>query len=108
MDRIAPAARALHPTGPRLPTECVALFANSFASPEYGVIYQIPSYVRWALATDMRPHYAYYAQQLQLLARHDQRDRWALKSPAHLFWIDELTACCRMPTSCSSTAIRSR
>ena len=38
----------------------------------------------------MRPHYAYYARQLQLLAWRDRRARWALKSPAHLFWVDEL------------------
>ena len=38
----------------------------------------------------MRPHYAYYVQQLQLLGWHDRRERWSLKSPAHLFWVEEL------------------
>ena len=90
LDRIAPSARALHPTGPRMPTECVTLFANSFASLEVTAIYQVPSYARWLLATDMRPHYSYYAQQLSLLSWHDHRERWSLKSPAHLFWVDEL------------------
>ncbi|WP_089155514.1 sulfotransferase [Micromonospora sp. NBS 11-29] len=90
LDRIAPAARTLHPTGPRLPCECVTLFANSFASLEFGTIYQIPGYTSWCLSTDMRPHYAYYRTQLQLLGWHDRRERWALKSPAHLFWLDEL------------------
>ena len=90
LDRIAPSARALHPTGPRMPTECVTLFANSFASMEFSAIYQVPSYTQWLLSTDMRPHYAHYAQQLQLLGWHDHRDRWSLKSPAHLFWVDEL------------------
>jgi hypothetical protein len=91
LDRLAPQARTLHPTGPALPTECVTLFANSFASLELGVIYQVPSYVDWCLTTDMRPHYAFYARQLQVLARHERRERWSLKSPAHLFWLDELT-----------------
>jgi acyl dehydratase len=90
LDRIAPAARTLHPTGPRLPCECVTLFANSFASLEFSTIYQVPGYTSWCLATDMQPHYAYYATQLQLLGWHDSRERWALKSPAHLFWVDEL------------------
>ncbi len=90
LDRIAPAARTLHPTGPTLPCECVTLFANSFASLEFSAIYQVPSYTSWCLSADMRPHYAYYVTQLQLLARHDRRERWALKSPAHLFWMDEL------------------
>lgn len=91
LDRLLPQARVLHPTGPALPTECVTLFANSFASLELGVIYQVPSYVDWCLQTDMRPHYAFYARQLQVLARHEHRARWSLKSPAHLFWLDELT-----------------
>jgi hypothetical protein len=91
VDRLAPDARSLHPTAPRLPTECVALLSNSFASLELAVLYHVPSYARWCLQTDMRPHYAFYAQQLQVLARHEHRPRWALKSPAHLFWIDELT-----------------
>lgn len=90
LDRMAPQARVLHPTGPRLPTECVTLFTNSLASLELGVIYQVPSYVRWCLATDPAPFYAYYVRQLQLLARYERRARWALKSPAHLFWLDEL------------------
>ena len=90
LDHIAPAARVLHPTGPRLPTECVTLFANSFASLELSAIYQVPSYTDWVLSADMRPHYAYYATQLRLLAWHDHRERWSLKSPAHLFWVDEL------------------
>lgn len=91
LDRLAPQARVLHPTGPGLPTECVTLFANSFASLELGVIYQVPSYVDWCLQADMRPHYAFYARQLQFLSRHEQRPRWSLKSPAHLFWLEELT-----------------
>jgi hypothetical protein len=90
LDRIAPAARTLHPTGPRLPCECVTLFANSFASLEFSTIYQVPGYTSWCLSTDMRRHYAYYATQLQLLGWLDHRERWALKSPAHLFWVDEL------------------
>jgi hypothetical protein len=90
-DHLTPHARVLHPTGPRLPTECVSLFSHSFASLELAVLYHVPSYTRWCLQTDMRPHYAFYARQLQVLARHERRSRWALKSPAHLFWIDELT-----------------
>ena len=90
-DRLTPHARVLHPTGPRLPTECVSLFTNSFASLELAVLYHVPAYTRRCLQTDMRPHYAFYARQLQVLARHEHRPRWALKSPAHLFWIDQLT-----------------
>lgn len=92
LDRLAPDARVLHPTGPRLPTECVSLFANSLASLEFGVIHQVPRYVRWCLQADMAAPYAYYATQLQVLGRHGARVRWVLKSPAHLFWTEHLLA----------------
>lgn len=92
LDRLAPAARVLHPTGTWLPCECVTLFANSFTSLEFSTIYQVPSYTTWCLGTDMRPHYAYYATQLQVLGWRDHRQRWVLKSPAHLFWLEQLAA----------------
>lgn len=92
LDRLAPDARVLHPTGARLPTECVGLFANSLTSLEFGVIHQVPRYVRWCLQADMAVRYAYYATQLQVLGRHGARARWALKSPAHLFWTQHLLA----------------
>jgi hypothetical protein len=90
LDYLAPSARALHPVGPRLPTECVTLFANSFASLELAAINWTPGYLAWCLSADMRPHYAYYRRQLQLLQSGHRAERWALKSPAHLFWLDVL------------------
>jgi len=90
LDYIAPDALALHPVGPRMPTECVTLFANSFASLEIPTIHEVPEYLSWCLNADMRPHYAYYRSQLQHLQWRCAGERWLLKSPAHLFWIDVL------------------
>ena len=90
LDYLAPDARALHAVGPRVPTECVTLLANSFASLEIPTIHEVPEYLRWCLSADMRPHYAYYHSQLQHLQWHCSGERWLLKSPAHLFWIDVL------------------
>jgi hypothetical protein len=92
LDYLAPDARVLHPVAPLMPTECVTLFANSFASLELATINWIPSYLDWCLHADMRAHYRYYGQQLRLLQWRHKRTRWALKSPAHLFWIDALLA----------------
>jgi len=92
LDHLAPSARALHPVGPQLPTECVTLFANSFASLELAAINATPGYLSWCLATDMAPHYGYYRRQLQLLQWKHPAERWALKSPAHLFWVGDLVA----------------
>jgi hypothetical protein len=90
IDYLAPDARRLHPVDAACPTECVTLFTNSFASLELACINWVPSYLDWCLSTDMAPHYAYYRRQLQLLQRHNSRDRWALKSPSHLFWVDQV------------------
>jgi len=90
LDYLAPDARALHPVAPTLPTECVTLFSNSCASLELATINFIPSYLRFCLETDMAPHYDYFRRQLLTLQWHDPRERWLLKSPAHLFWVGEL------------------
>jgi len=90
LDYLAPDARALHPVAPDLPTECVTLFSNSFASLELATINFVPSYLRFCLGTAMGPHYDYFRRQLLTLQWHDPRERWLLKSPAHLFWLGEL------------------
>ena len=90
LDYLAPDARSLHPVGPRMPTECVTLFANSFASLEIPTIHEVPTYLRWCLDADMGPHYGYYRSQLQHLQWRCPGERWLLKSPAHLFWLDVL------------------
>jgi hypothetical protein len=90
LDYLAPEARTLHPVGPTLPTECVTLFVNSFASLETTTIHWLPSYLEWCLRAEYGPHYRYYRRQLQLLQYRAPGERWLLKSPAHLFWLDTL------------------
>ena len=90
LDYLAPEARRLHPVGPTMPTECVTLFVNSCASLETTTINQVWGYLDWCLGADYRPHYDYYHRQLQLLQWRNDRGRWLLKSPAHLFWVDRL------------------
>jgi hypothetical protein len=90
LDYLAPDARVLHPVDTREATECVTLFSNSLASLELATMHQIPSYLRWCLADELRPAYAEYGLQLRVLQSHERRARWLLKSPAHLFWVDRL------------------
>jgi hypothetical protein len=90
LDRLAPDARALHPVGADLPTECVTLLANSFGSLEVPSIHWMPSYLEWFLGADLRPHYRYLRTQLQVLQADCPGARWVLKSPAHLFALDAL------------------
>jgi hypothetical protein len=90
LDYLAPEARVMHPVSPRMPTECVTLFVNSFASLETATIHCVPSYLAWCRTADYAPHYAYYRRQLQTLQWRAPGERWLLKSPAHLFWLDRL------------------
>lgn len=97
LDYVAPDARALHPVDAELPTECVTLFNNSFASLELATINWVPRYLDWCLSAPMGAHYAYFARQLRTLTASGHQ-RWVLKSPAHLFWVDELLA--EFPDAC--------
>ena len=90
IDYVAPTARSLHPIGPELPTECVALMANSFASLELAAINWVPSYLNWCLTHRLSSHYRYLYRQLQVLPARRSAARWLLKSPSHLFWLDDL------------------
>ncbi len=90
LDYLAPQARSLHPIGPDLPTECVTLLANSLASLELATINWVPTYLDWCLARGMGPAYEYLYRQLQVLQARATSDRWLLKSPSHLFWLDDL------------------
>jgi hypothetical protein len=92
LDYLAPDARALHPVDTVEPTECVTLFSNSFASLELATFNQVPSYLSWCLGSDLADAYREYAFQLRVLESHERRSRWLLKSPAHLFWLDQLLA----------------
>jgi hypothetical protein len=107
LDYLAPDARALHPVAPTLPTECVTLFSNSCASLELATINFVPSYLRFCLEAVMAPHYDYFRRQLLTLQWHDPRERWLLKSPAHLFWVGELLDALPAPASCRPIATRS-
>lgn len=90
LDYLAPNARTLHPIGADLPTECVALLANSFASLELATINWVPSYLEWCFRQRFDAHYRYFERQLQVLQAQRPATRWLLKSPSHLFWLDDL------------------
>jgi hypothetical protein len=90
LDYLAPDARALHPVETTEPTECVTLFSNSFASLELATFNQVPRYLTWCLENDFADAYREYALQLRVLESRERRSRWLLKSPAHLFWLDQL------------------
>jgi hypothetical protein len=86
-----PELQAMHPTGALLAQECVRITGCDFKSVIFGSQYHIPSYVRWvAREADMAPAYRFHHRYLQVLGAHVRRDRWILKSGAHLWALPAL------------------
>lgn len=88
--RLAPEYRKIHPTGPRLPQECIAITSHAFASVRFHRTHYVPSYRRWLEEADPRFAYALHRRFLQHLQHRRSAARWVLKTPAHLFALGTL------------------
>ena len=86
-----PEMQAMHPTGATLAQECVRITGGEFASVIFGSQYRVPSYLHWVTdEADMAPTYRYHHRFLQVLGAKYQRERWVLKSGAHLWALPAL------------------
>jgi hypothetical protein len=90
-DLLIPGFTDFHPMGATLAQECVRITAGDFRSMIFPVLYRVPTYNHWLLHdADLRPAYRWHRVYLQhLQSRHPAR-QWLLKSPAHLWHLDEL------------------
>jgi hypothetical protein len=89
--RLAPGIDQIHPMGPHLPQECLAMQAPSFSSYEFVTTFPVPSYWDWLRKQDMAPAYAFEKQFLKHLQSGGHRgEHWVLKTPCHLMWLDAL------------------
>lgn len=94
---LAPELFAIHPMYAREPEEEIVFLSDAFLShvPESGA--HVPVYRSWIDGQDFTPAYAYLYRMLQFLQWQQRRtgrtaDRWVLKSPAHLGYLDTLRA----------------
>jgi len=85
-----PAVEDRHQTGPFLPEEETALFQAAFSYHYYWHIAPTLSFTEWDLATDDPAPYQMLRQKLQLFQAASPRDRWVLKTPAHMPKIETL------------------
>jgi hypothetical protein len=95
MREFAPALYAIHPTDALLPDEEIVFLADAFLSHIPEASCNLPGYRAWLDAQDFTPAYEYLRRMLQLLQwqkrrRGDLRERWVLKTPAHLGYLDTL------------------
>ena len=90
---LTPRFRAIHGATARGPEECDALFQNSFASQHFDDMFRAAAYSAWLNHAELVEEYAYYAFQLRVLTRDEDRGRrWVLKSPSHLGYLATLRA----------------
>jgi hypothetical protein len=94
---LAPDLFAIHPMYAREPEEEIVFLADAFLShvPESGA--NLPHYRSWLDEQDFTPAYDYLHRMLQFLQWQKRQQgvhgqRWVLKSPAHLGYLDLLRA----------------
>jgi len=88
--RLNPAFRRIHPTGARLPEECLIITSHSFLSFQFNTAHFVASYQTWLEQQDLRPSYVAHRRFLQHLQWRSHTERWVLKAPAHLFGLRAL------------------
>ena len=90
MELLAPGFQAIHAMGAELPQECVTLLAPHFISDQFGVSFYIPEYRHWTLEQDMTAAYQWHKAFLQHMQVDYMEQRWVLKTPPHLAYLDTL------------------
>jgi len=92
LEVLAPGFKAMHEIGATLPQECVAMWASQFWGDVFGAPYHIPSYRRWTLEEGATEAYRWHYHFLQHMQSGYALERWVLKTPPHLAYLNELVA----------------
>ena len=87
-----PRMRTLYHQEATTATECQDLLGMSFRTIHFDGYARVPSYVQWVRDADMRSTYTYHRKVLRLLQWHCPPRLWHLKTPVHMFALDDLLA----------------
>jgi hypothetical protein len=90
VDQLIPEFKKMHPMGAERAQECVAITSHDFATMIYQTQFDVSTYDRWVLEHDMRSALQWHRRFLQVLQWKAPRERWALKSPQHLWHIQHV------------------
>ncbi len=95
MRDFAPELHAIHPTDALDADEEIVFLADAFLSHVPEASCHVPAYRSWLDGQDFTPAYRYLQRMLKLLQwqkrqRGERRERWVLKTPAHLGYLDTL------------------
>jgi len=92
-ESLIPGFTSFHPMGALLGQECVRITASDFHSLIFNTQYRVPTYNTWLLhEADLSPAYRWHHLYLQHLQSRHPAPQWLLKSPAHLWHLDDLAA----------------
>lgn len=97
MREFAPELYAIHPSHALEADEEIVFLADAFLSHVPEASCHVPAYRSWLDTRDFTPAYEYLKRMLQLLQwqkrrRGQRRERWVLKTPAHLGYLETLFA----------------
>jgi hypothetical protein len=85
--------RAMHPMGAQLSQECVTMMGEAMCTPLFHNQFRVPTYEDWVDSeADWSHVYRFHARQLQHLQWRNPRDRWVLKTGAHMWGLEHLLA----------------
>jgi hypothetical protein len=87
---IAPELNALHPVAVDAPEECTDITAHVFQSLRFDAMYRVPSYNSWLERSGFLNAYRFHRRFLQHLDGQLPGRRWILKSPDHVFALDDI------------------
>lgn len=89
---LAPELNSLHEVAAGEPEECTDITAQVFQSLRYDSVYRVPSYQSWLQQHGHLEAYRFHRRFLQHLDAQSPGRRWILKSPDHVFALDDIHA----------------
>jgi hypothetical protein len=87
---IASELNDLHPLAIDSPEECTEITAHVFRSLRFDAVYRVPSYNSWLERSGFLDAYRFHRRFLQHLDAQLPARKWILKSPDHLFALDDI------------------
>jgi hypothetical protein len=83
--------KAMHPMGATLSQECVTMMGEAMCTPLFHNQFRVPTYEDWVdHDADWAHVYTFHHRQLQHLQWRNHRDRWVLKTGAHMWGLEHL------------------
>ena len=87
-----PSVTSLHPFGARQPEECHLLMELMGLGDNLPGLWRMPSFNKVRSTIDLRQGYCLHRMALQNLQHRHRGERWVLKNPGHVFYLEHLLA----------------